>query len=287
MKFLFILLCFCLLTLFGSGQIIPRVHFNHVFLVIDSADLNAIKNSDFIKNKFAGFFSRTTSVDSGRTWTGSYMYGVDSYFEIFDPAGVDDSLGNCGVGFSVDKGDEIHLLDSLLKRNYKTEFHLMEKIIDNEKIPWVDVLEISDSIFFSKSHITWWIMKYRRELFDHNHFTYNGDSLFTRENYLKHFDQERKNKILKNFTGITFSVTEEEKQFFTNFLLRCGYRREDMNTLISPDGFAIRFSGKRLNERYSIRSLEFEANNTDNKTIVVSPNVKITLAGVKGEIIFE
>lgn len=55
------------------------------------------------------------------------MYGVDSYFEIFDPSGVDDSLGNCGVGFSVDKSDEIHLLDSLLKRNYKTESHLMEK----------------------------------------------------------------------------------------------------------------------------------------------------------------
>jgi hypothetical protein len=255
--------------------------------VIDSADLNAIKNSDFIKNKFAAFSSRTTHVDSGRTWTGSYMYGSDSYFEIFDPLGVDDSLGNSGIGFSVDKSNEIHSLDSLLKRNYKIDSHLMERIIDNKMIPWVDVLEISDSAFFSKSHIVWWIMKYRREYFDYNRFNYNSDSLFTRENYLEHFGQERENKILKNFTGITFSVTEEEKQFFINFLLSCGYRREDTNTLISPDGFSIRFLAKRSNERYSISSLEFEANSTDNKTIVVSPNVKITLTGVKGEIIFE
>jgi hypothetical protein len=130
-------------------------------------------------------------------------------------------------------------------------------------------------------------MKYRRENFDHNHFDYTSDSLFTRENYLKRFEQERKHKILKNFTGITFSVTEEEKQFFINFLFSCGYRREGTSTLISQDGFTIRFSEKHRNERYNIRSLEFEANSVDNKTVVISPNVKIALGGVKGEIIFE
>jgi len=82
------------LPLAALAQKVPQVHFNHVFLVLDSTDIDAINNSDFIKNNFAAFSTRTTTADSGRTWSGPYMYGTDSYFELFGPSGVNDSVGN-------------------------------------------------------------------------------------------------------------------------------------------------------------------------------------------------
>src|SRR5438045_534131 len=115
MKILFVL--FCLVRLSSEAQNMPVVHFNHIFLVLDSADMEAISNSRFIKDDLAVFSTRTTNADSGRTWTGSYMYGSDSYFEMFGPSGGGDSVGSSGIGFSVDAAGDILKLDSFLKKN--------------------------------------------------------------------------------------------------------------------------------------------------------------------------
>src|ERR1041385_2421204 len=112
-------LLLCLFSVGATAQKMPVVHFNHLFLVFDSTDMHAINNSDFIRNNFAAFSTRTTTADSGRTWTGSYMYGTDSYFEMFGPSGVADPPGTSGLGFSVDAAGDILKLDSLLKPQYK------------------------------------------------------------------------------------------------------------------------------------------------------------------------
>src|SRR6187397_288335 len=96
MKLLFALLTFW--TIAAFGQKAPPVYFNHVLLVIDSAALNAIRNSDFIKNQFAVFYSRTVQAENGRAWTGAYLYGIDSYFEIFEPSGLKAAGENYSLG---------------------------------------------------------------------------------------------------------------------------------------------------------------------------------------------
>src|SRR5580698_592313 len=116
MKLLLLLLNFCALS--ASGQN-PKVHFNHFYLVIDSSDLNAIKHSDFIKNEFAAFTTRTTHADNGDVWTGSYLFGPDNYFEIFDSSGEGEPTGYAGMGLSVDSTGEINTLDSALKKKYQ------------------------------------------------------------------------------------------------------------------------------------------------------------------------
>ena len=267
------------------AQHVP-VYFNHVFLTFDSADISAIRNSDFIKNEFAAFSTRTTMADSGRKWTGSYIYGIDSYFEIFGPSDVSDSVGFSGIGFSVDKAGDILRLDSQLNKNYKTVIELNHRKMDDKMVPWFTSLSIDDSAYFSNSHIYFWVMEYAHEYFDYNHFQHRNDT-FSRIAYLKQYEDERKNKILKRFTGIVLNVTLQEKNFMSNFLSTCGYTKKDDSTFTSPDNFSFHFKARTRNTRYSINSLAFQTNSRVDKTIVISKNVWIVFRGDKGSIVFE
>src|SRR6188508_2768107 len=121
------LLVLTILSLPAHAQTLPKVNFNHFYLVIDSADLVAIKNSDFIKNEFAAMQTKTTKADSASTWTGTYLFGLDNYFEIFDSSGVGEPTGIAGIGFSVDGIGEIQQLDTILSKKYKIETHVRGK----------------------------------------------------------------------------------------------------------------------------------------------------------------
>lgn len=264
----------------ASGQTIPKVHVNHVALVLDSADLKAIKNSDFIKNEFAAISTRTTKADNGGSWTGTYLYGIDSYLEL-----TVTSAWPSGLSLSVDRVGEILKVDSSLKKSFKTELRSRERMLDGKLIPWFSALAISDSAFFSTSHLYFWVMEYKPEYFDYKHWANNG-KLLTATAYLKEFDKDRQNKILKRFTGATFKLTKQENQYLTSFLLNCGCRRTGANSFVSPDNFSFRLMPRDKNTRYSLASLEFEANRGDIESHVISEHIKIILNRGKGRIDF-
>jgi len=283
MRLFLLLLTIC--SICASAQNVA-VYFNHAFLTLDSADISAIRNSDFIKNEFAGFSTKTTIADSGRKWTGSYIHGIDSYFEMFGPSDVDDSIGVSGIGFSVDIAGDMSKLDSQLKKDYKTVTELNHRKMGDKMIPWFTSLKIDDSAYFSNSHIYCWVMEYTHEYFDYNHFGNRNDT-FSRIAYLKQYEEERKNKILKKFTGIVLNVTPQEKAFMSKFLSACGYTEKDDSTFISPDNFSFEFKDRTRESRYSINSLQFETNSTEEKTIAISKNVQILLRSHKGLILFQ
>jgi hypothetical protein len=270
----------------ASGQTLPQVNFNHFYLVIDSSELSAIQNSDFMKNEFAATITRTTKANIGEIWTGTYLEGVDNYFEIFDSSGCGEPLGNAGVGFSVDGIGEIRSLDSVLAKKYKTELSLQNKQYDDNTIPWFINLGIKDSVFDSLSHITFWVMEYKREYFDYNHFKHDNKKL-TRINYLHQYERERKNKILKRFTGITFKATEEERTFFSQFLLNCGYKKMNDNSFASPENFILHFNQKKPGDRYAVDFVEFESNFLRADTVKITNNIHIQFQSFTGKIVFK
>jgi Family of unknown function (DUF5829) len=278
-----------LLTLFSLsvyGQKLPEVNFNHFFLVIDSSDLSAIQNSGFLKNEFAATIIKTTKAGNGATWTGTYMEGVDSYFEIFDSRGSGAPLGNAGVGLSVDGMGELTMLDSALAKKYHTEIYLGEKQYDDKKIPWFTSLGIKDSVFDSISHIGFWIMEYKQEYFDYNHLKHD-DKKLTRIDYLSTYEKERKNKILNRFTGITFKATDEEQKVFSNFLLSCGFRKIDDNNFVSPENFTIHFIRRKSDDRYAVAFAEFESNILRTDTLKITDNIRVQFQNHMGKLIFK
>ncbi|HLY72383.1 MAG TPA: DUF5829 family protein [Puia sp.] len=279
------LLLLSLLSLSVYGQKLPQVNFNHFYLVIDSSDLSALQNSGFIKNEFAATITKTTKAGNGETWTGTYMQGLDNYFEIFDSSGGGAPLGYVGVGLSVDGIGELKMLNSELAKKFQTETHLREKEYPDKKIPWFTSLGIKDSVFDSISHIEFWIMEYKKEYFDYNHLKDDNKKL-TRINYLRPYEKERKGKILKRFTGITFKATDEEQEVFSNLLLSCGFRKIDDNSLVSPENFKIDFIRRKTNDRYALAFIEFESSFLRTDTVKITDNIQVQFKNHTGKLIF-
>jgi Family of unknown function (DUF5829) len=280
------LLLLSLLSLPAHAQTFPKVNFNNFYLIIDSADLVAIKNSDFIKNKFAATLTKTTKADSAATWTGTYIFGLDNYFEIFDSNGAGEQTGYGGIAFSVDGTGEIQQLDTILRKKYNTETGVREKQYDDKKVPWFTTLGIDDSAFFMQSHIYWWIMEYKPEYYDYNNWKYTNNQL-TRTTYLSKYAAERKDKIFKRFTGITLNTTIQEKTMLAGFLLNCGYKKIDESRYASPENFVIELLDRKKNDRYAIAVVSFETNKTQHGTEKISENIQIVFNGNSGKIIFK
>ncbi len=267
------------------AQKLPLVNFNHFYTVIDSSDLHALQKSAFINNKFAAVITRTVKAGDSATWTGTYFEGLDNYLELFDVT-VGDPLGNAGLGFSVDRTGEINQLDSVLSRNFTTRKQLQEKQYDNKKVPWYTALGIKDSVFDSLSHISFWVMEYSPEYFDYNHWKYEENKL-TRKTYLSQYEDERRNKILKRFTGVTLHATDKEQQVISDFLLNCGFKKMNDSSITSPEHFVIHFIHRNINDHYAIASMEFETNMPITDTIKISENIEIKIKNTAGKIIFK
>lgn len=283
MKFLFLL--FCLFSLAVFGQKIPAVNFNHLYIVIDSSDLHALQHSDFVKNKLAALITRTTKADSTATWTGTYLQGLDNYIEIFDSSSVGEPTGNAGIGLSVDKIGELTKLDAMLSKKYSTFTSIREKQFDDKKVPWFSALSIDDSVFYSTSHISFWVMEYKQEYYDYNHWKYDNN-LLARVTYLNQYAKERANKIIKRFTGITLNVSDEELKMLSGFLLNCGYKQVANNNFVSPENFKISFIKKNSRDRYSIASIDFECTTPEQNDVKISERIEIEYKNKMGRIIF-
>lgn len=280
-----LLLLVSLLSVSAYGQKVPLVNFNHLFIVIDSADLRALRQSAFINNKFAAVVTRTTKADSAETWTGTYFEGLDNYIELFDVS-VGDPLGNVGMGFSVDRIGDLKRLDSVLSKYGPTEIRLREKQEDRGKVPWYSSLIINDTAFYSTSSISFWVMEYKPEYYDYHRWKYK-DSTLTRTTYLNQYEDQRLNKILKRFTGATLQARDKERQVLSDFLLHCGYQKMSDGSLVSPEHFVIHFMDRKTADRYAIASLEFETNRPLSDTVKISSTIEVRIQNTAGKIIFK
>jgi hypothetical protein len=281
-----ITLLFVLFVSSVFSQHLPEVHFNHFYLVVDSSDLKAIQHSKFIIDTFAATITKTTIADRGVTWAGTYLYGLDNYFEIFDNKGFVDTIGNAGIGFSVDHSGEIKILDSIFQKHYKIETGLRAKLLDNKEVPWFNMLGIADSAFFVKTHIYSWIMEYRKEYFDYRKLPHKRNNV-TRRDYLCEYQISNKTKLLKRFTSITLRVTKDEKLFYAQFLLNCGYTKNKTNGYKSPDGFVFYFIDRKAEDISSVESVQFENNYPYQGTFEISEKLQLVFKGKTGAILFK
>lgn len=279
-KILFALvLTMCNLIVFAQKT--PPIYVNHFFTVLDSTDLNALDNSDFIKNQFAAVVQ--TANDNG---TRSYIFGVDTYIELLSPSSSDNTpVGNASIGFGVDRISELLTMNALLKKRYLTRIDttIVKTKTGESVIPFITV-SITDTVL-QNFNIGCWIMAYTPAGFDSRHLAHNGD-LLTRTASLKDLDEQRENKILKNFTGITLRANENEKIYFENFLLYCGYKKMNDRTFASVDNFLVHFIPKENDKFYSLASADFESNVSKNDIVNISGQIQIVFHGKSGTIHF-
>lgn len=266
-----------------AGQV-PSLQINHAFLVLDSSDYSALTNSDFIKNEFSGFFTRSTSTNT-TSWTGAYIFGDINYLEIFAPSGSEHPVGTSAFSLGADHIGDLVKTKDILAKKYRTQIEIKQRKVKDSIIPWFQALYIIDSSFSNFASISFWIMEYEKDYFLFNHWDTNGDSV-TRKVYLLQHEEKRRNKILKRFSGIEFYATKSEVDFYSFLLLNCGFTKISLTSFISTEGFKITFKPKLKSSKYSIKNLQFATSKSSHQEIAISDHIKVVLNGDVGSLEF-
>ncbi|QIB48519.1 DUF5829 family protein [Streptomyces aureoverticillatus] len=168
--------------------------FNHAYGVLDRETADAVEHSAYLR-KFANFQVRTTTGSDGRTWTGRYLLGRETYIELFGVGDVPDSpLGDTGMGVSTERTGDLATARERLRDEGVTDpvdFSQTRDFGDGVPVPWYDgflTLDAYDSFGA-------WSMEYRQEYFadprsNTEPAAYPGD--VGRERYLPDTYRERR-----------------------------------------------------------------------------------------------
>ncbi len=288
--YLILLLC---LPIYVYAQEIPDVKVNHFYFTFAFDDLKALRESSFIRDTFAACETQIARVNDRDTAYKAFLFGQSNYFELFDASVDDPNLGFLGIGFSVDKTGDLDTLENILVKSFFPGRNTMTRTIDSTTIPWFDVLfvtdfSIMDSAFMAELHFWFWIMEYRKEFFNYFDYPIVNNEL-TREIYLERYASQRKNKILKDFTGLVIKLNPGETKYMTKFFNSIGYEELSENEYRSPDNFTFQIKNRDPGDHNSIETIQFETTVyfSNKRVIQVSDHVIITLEGDQGQILLK
>lgn len=185
--------------------------YNHAYGVLDRETADAIEHSRYLR-VFANFQIRTTTGADGHTWTGRYMYGRETYLELFgvgDLPGQDGALGSTGMGISTERaGDVTAVLERLREQGIidPIEFRQTRDFGDGIPVPWFDAVFTTDQYDAFGA----WAMEYLPEYFaDPRSETeppaHPGD--VGRERYLT---DDYRYRLMRDVTEIRLAVSERD-----------------------------------------------------------------------------
>jgi len=185
--------------------------FNHMYAVLDRETADAIEHSDYLP-RFANFQLRTTTGSDGKTWSGRYLLGRETYLELFaegDLPGQDAQLGSGGMGLSTEHAGDLatvrrRLVD--LGVTNPVDFQQTRDFGDGVPVPWFD------SVFTTTDYDTFspWAMEYRPEYFadprsNTEPASYPGD--VGRERYL---NDDYREHLMRDVAGVRMAISERD-----------------------------------------------------------------------------
>jgi hypothetical protein len=203
------------------------VYLNHIFFVVDSNSYAHIFDSGIFQKFGLTRERKTTTTDD--SWFGKYLYGRDSYFEVFYPSGsIGSSVGNFGFGFMTTRSGDIDHLEAQWKANYKDSIERdTDTIVNNGvKLPWFYSLSLF-TVDSSKSGSTWVMENTKDEL---------KSAGFTDEEMKKpilwndYTEKRMKMKNTKSFNriiAVEIITNKKELGYFKKSLLGFGLTEKD------------------------------------------------------------
>lgn len=277
---------FCLMNAFG--QEIPIVKFNHLSFVLESNDLKAISESRFLSEEFIACETRKAEAESPSPRTTLYLYGPSCYLELFEAAGDEASPGVSVLAFSLDRMGELNVLKNIIDKTRKTLVVSRQRDVNGVKVAWFDALFIIDPRLENPSRFHFWVMEYKPEYFEHSHYTIINNEL-TRENYLRKYAPERKNKIVERLSGVTMKLKPTEKECLTEFFKLLKFKRPNENEFLLPDDFRFFLEDRPSGDLKTLASVEFETSKSIAKqeTVRISDHVFLFREGHRARLIFK
>jgi hypothetical protein len=217
----------------------PKVFLNHFFIYTDSTTFKAIASSDFLKDKFGNFKIGTTFADNNESWTAAYLFGENTYIELFDTKS-NKNKGQFGIGFGVEVQGGLNSLYTHIKDSgcniVKKETR--NRKIDNEEIMWFEYLffdyEDTDTIMGN------WVMEYKFSYMKHKYTDIPDDPVnISRKLYNR--DSYKDSLLFKDITGIEVALDEKEAKRFAEELRYFGYEINRLDNAINCKGPEVEF----------------------------------------------
>ena len=247
-----------------SSQI---VHLNHFYATVDVETITAIRESPFVR-RFGNLEVRTTK-GTQSTWTGTYLYGRQTYVEFFGPADFEISgkpapVGGWGIAVSGDRPGHVAALKSRLESvGQKAVVELDTRTFGKRTVPWFTALtalsEHGDSGGRSDV-VSVWAMEYVPSYFElpeaAKEPAEHSADVISRERYQSDVYQQR---MMRDVQRVEFDVGAKDYARIKLLLKAAGFRMHQSKNRIDADGQETDFVF-HLTGRMGLRRIEFSLN---------------------------
>lgn len=131
-----------------AAQAQPLAPFSHVFAVLDESTAKAIAGSPYLHD-FSGLQEKTMVSDEGH-YHGIYLFGRETYVELFGPAdtnldGPPSAVGMVGMGLQVEQiGGTERMKAAVEKNGQPVEQQTFHKAFGERKVDWYRGLGFPD-----------------------------------------------------------------------------------------------------------------------------------------------
>jgi hypothetical protein len=223
------------------GQI---AHLNHFYATVDAETVAAIRDSAFVK-RFANLEVRTTK-GTLSTWTGTYLYGRQTYAEFFGPGdfqigGKPAPVGGWGIAISGDRPGHIAELKSRLESaGLKAVVELDTRTFGERKVPWFTALTAVSQHGDSGGRedvVSVWAMEYVPSYFELTEAAKEPAEgpadVISRERYQSDLYRER---MMRDVTRVEFNVGAKDYARIEPLLTAAGFRMRRSGDRVVADG---------------------------------------------------
>lgn len=219
---------------------------SHISLAVDDKTFAGLQASNFLLNEFAGTKVKSMTVDGGESWTGVYIYGRNSYLEIY-PEEEGFPAGSCSIALEVSRKGDLKKIREKLEEIWGTslgKIELRSKVTDDHETPWFHYLDLYD--FVGSDVLAPWLLEWDPEEIK-RYFKKPISALVDDQG--KRYDDPSFNaeRIFENFIEINAALKRSELDAWSRFLSALGFKR-------SEKGKTVRFIRSDLTFNFSIDS---------------------------------
>ena len=221
----------------------PKVSLNHFFLTVDPQTYADIENSAFLKTQFAPFEQRHT-VRTDSSYTGTYFYGKNTYFEFFNSEQSKRRVGDSAIAFGVDQPGGNAALAALAPNSGRS---VVTRGIEGRQVPWFDMLVVF-GLRSMAGRFNSWVMEYHPDFLT-NWNPRPGPTGITRSAILARYTAVLKDTparpLLEDVTAITVALDDATAKRF-----------DDQNRAFGPLDFDLKVT-RAAGEEFGIREVRF------------------------------
>jgi hypothetical protein len=223
------MMMFCTMGV-ANPKLIAR--FEHVYALLDAQTARAVSESDYLRN-FCGLEQRTITSDEGH-YRGMYLFGRDSYVELFAPGNtsLDKKDGGfdhlVGIGLNTERLGRLEQLKPAIEHNgLEIGIRTYHKNLGGQNVDWVRQLAaVADDNATPGPNVQIFVAEYVPSYMDNPEAdkapSLGPDDVVSVARYLRRGNY--RNRLLKNISAAHVAITREDWPRMRAILAGAGFR---------------------------------------------------------------